>query len=258
MRCARVAALLTSVALCAGNGCGGAEEDDAPSARGKARLVVFAASSMTEALQSCSARFEEADVRLSLDGSDKLAAQIRQGVEPDVYAAAHTALPRDLHRAGLLERPARFASNELAVAVAQDSPIDSIEELARADASLAIGSESVPVGAYTRRLFARLPGRTGEVLLARVRSEEPDVKGVVGKLTQGAVGAGVVYTTDVRASRGRLRAIPLPPGRPRPVVYAAGVGRGVRHPVLARAYVEGLARGGCRRALRDAGFGPPR
>lgn len=253
-----MAALLASVALCAGTGCGGAGEHDATSSGRKARLVVFAAASMTEALRSCSARFEGADVRLSLDGSDKLAAQIRQGVKPDVYAAADTALPRELHRAGLLERPVRFASNELAVAVAQDSPIDSMDELAGADASLAIGSESVPVGAYTRRLFARLPRRTGKVLLARVRSEEPDVKGVVGKLTQGAVGAGVVYTTDVNATRGRLRAIPLPAGVQRAVAYAAAVGTGARNPGLARAYVEGLARGECRRALRDAGFGPPR
>ena len=257
MRCAREAALLAVVALGAAAGCGGAGEDDGGSPRGEARLAVFAASSMTEALRSCSARFEGADVRLSFGGSDQLAAQIRQGVGVDVYAAANTGLPGELHRARLLERPVRFASNALAVAVPRDSPVDSIGELARGDASLAVGSESVPVGAYTRRLFARLPGRTGEALLARVRSEEPDVKGVVGKLTQRAVGAGVVYSTDVLAERDRLRALPLPAGVQRAVVYAAGVVRGARQPGLARAYVKGLARGECERALRDAGFGAP-
>lgn len=212
---------------------------------------------MTEALRPCSARFEEADVHLSLGGSDKLAAQIRQGVRPDVYAAANTTLPGELHRGGFLGRPVRFASNEPALAVPQDSPIGSVVELAQGNTSLAIGSESVPIGAHTRRLFARLPGRTGEALLAKVRSEEPDVKGVVGKLTQGAVGAGVIYRTDVEAARDRLRAIALPAGVQRPVAYAAAVVEGARQRDLAHAYVEGLVRGACQRALRRAGFGPP-
>ena len=41
-------------------------------------------------------------MRLSFAGSDELAAQIRQGVKPDVYAAANTKLPDALHEKGLL------------------------------------------------------------------------------------------------------------------------------------------------------------
>lgn len=241
--------VLGSVAAC------GADDDAGTPDR--PRLVVFAAASMTEPLRSCSRRFEDAEVRLSLGGSDRLAAQMRQGVEPDVYAAADTGLPEALNREGLLERPVRFATNELAVAVPRDSPVRSIEQLARADASLAVGSRSVPIGVHARRLFERLPGRLGDALLGKVRSEEPDVRGVVGKLTQGGVDAGVVYRTDVLGAGGRLRAIRLPPGAGRPVVYAAGAGSGARQPHHARAYVRGLARGGCGRALRAAGFGAP-
>ena len=36
-------------------------------------------------------------------------------------------------------------------------------------------------------------------ILANVRSNEPDVAGVVGKVAQGAVDAGFVYVTDIRA-----------------------------------------------------------
>ena len=56
-----------------------------------------------------------------------------------------------------------------------------------------IGAETVPVGAYTRDVLGRLPAGAREQILANVRSEEPDVRGVVGKLTQGAADAGFVY-----------------------------------------------------------------
>ena len=49
-----------------------------------------------------------------------------------------------------------------------------------------------------------------------MRSEEPDVEGVVGKLTQGAVDAGFVYITDVRATDDKLQAIELPARLSRP------------------------------------------
>ena len=247
-------AALALVALSVAGGCGG---DEAGTAAQEPRLVVFAAASMTKALGSCSARFPDAEVRLSFGGSDKLAAQIRQGVEPDVFAAASVGLPRELHRAALLERPVRFASNELAVVVPRESPIRSLDELARRGVSLAIGAPSVPVGAYTRRLLGRLRPATGAALLANVRSEEPDVNGVVGKLTQGAVGAGVVYKTDVQAADGALRSLRLSPDTRTPVTYAAGVGSGTYQPRLARAYVNDLAHGHCHRVLRAAGFGPP-
>ena len=48
-----------------------------------------------------------------------------------------------------------------------------------------------------------------------MRSNEPDVKGIVGKLTQGAVDAGFVYVTDVNATNGQLQAMELPAGSSR-------------------------------------------
>ena len=59
---------------------GGAESGDSA----KPRMVVSAASSMQEALTACAGDFSQATVRLQFAGSDELAAQIRQGVKPDV------------------------------------------------------------------------------------------------------------------------------------------------------------------------------
>jgi molybdate transport system substrate-binding protein len=228
-------------------GCGG----DDP------RLVVSAASSMTGPLTACSRDFGGAKVRLSFAGSDELAAQIRQGVKPDVYAAANTRLPDELNREGLLSKPVEFATNELVLAVPKDSDIESVDDLARDGVKLAIGSESVPIGAYTREVLARLPKAEADAILANVRSNEPDVKGIVGKLTQGAVDAGFVYVTDVKAAADELNAVNLPADLEPDVTYAAGVVEGAKQPDQAREFVDGLSEGGCADALEQAGFGAP-
>jgi molybdate transport system substrate-binding protein len=229
-------------------GCGGGDDQ---------RLVVSAASSMTEALTACSSDFDGADVRLSFAGSDELAAQIRNGVKPDVYAAANTRLPDDLNSEGLLSKPVEFATNELVIAVPRDSDVRETADLRREGMKLAIGSESVPIGAYTRELLDRLPDGEGELILDNVRTTEPDVKGIVGKLTQGAADAGFVYVTDVKAAAGELRAVRLPAALEPDVTYAAGVVSGAKQPDQARDFVNGLTNGGCADALEKAGFGAP-
>ena len=70
------------------------------------------------------------------------------------------------------------------LAVPKDSRIDSIDDLTKEGTTVAIGSESVPIGAYTRETLAKLPPAQEKAILANVRSNEPDVKGIVGKLTQ--------------------------------------------------------------------------
>jgi molybdate transport system substrate-binding protein len=214
---------------------------------------------MTEALESCAPRFgdaESADVRLSFAGSDELAAQIRQGAKVDVYAAANTRLPDQLYADGLLEKPVEFATNEFVLAVPKGSAIDSIDDLTKPGTTVVIGSESVPIGAYTRATLAKLPPAREKAILANVRSNEPDVKGIVGKLTQGAADAGFVYVTDVNATGGDLKAIALPAELEPEVTYGAGVVKKASQPELAQTFVDGLTHGDCADALKDAGFGP--
>jgi molybdate transport system substrate-binding protein len=115
----------------------------------------------------------------------------------------------------------------------------------------------VPVGDYTRKVLDRLGARQRDAALANVRSEEPDVKGVVGKLAQGAADAGFVYATDVDASGGRLAAIELPERLKPDVTYAAGVVDAAKQPEAAEAFIDDLLAGGCHEALLAAGFGEP-
>jgi molybdate transport system substrate-binding protein len=247
----RSAALALALAL-ALSACGGDGNDAAP------RLTVSAASSLRAPLTQYGDRFDAATVRLSFAGSDELAAQIRQGVKPDVFASANTRLATALHAEGLVERPVVFARNRLVIAVpAGSTGVGSVDDLAKPGVKLAIGSESVPVGEYTRHVIRQLGERRSQAILANVRSEEPDVRGVVGKLSQGAVDAGFVYSTDVTAAKGALDAIELPRDLQPPVLYAVAVVRGAKNPDAAKQFVDGLLEGDGARSLRAAGFERP-
>ena len=150
-----------------------------------------------------------------------------------------------------------FATNEFVLAVPADSDIESIEDLTAEGTKIAIGSESVPIGEYTRETLGKLPPEQEKAVLDNVRSNEPDVKGIVGKLTQGAADAGFVYVTDVNATGGDLTAIKLPADLEPEVTYGAGVVAAARQPELAQTFVDGLTNGDCATALEEAGFGKP-
>jgi molybdate transport system substrate-binding protein len=250
-----VTAVAVLVALVVG--CGSDDEEQTGGGESQPRLVVSAASSMTEALTACAENYPDAELKLQFAGSDELAAQIRQGVKPDVFAAANTRLPDDLNAEGLLSKPVVFATNEFVLAVPEDSAIAGVNDLTAEDVTIAIGSESVPIGEYTRESLAKLPPAQERAILANVRSNEPDVKGIVGKLTQGAADAGFVYVTDVNATDGALKAITLPAKLEPDATYGAGVVEGAREPEAAQAFVDRLVEGECADALQDAGFGAP-
>ena len=249
---AAVAAVLAALALARG-ACG---DDDAGGSAGGGTLTVSAAASLKTALTEYGDAFDSARVRFSFAGSDELAAQIRQGVKPDVFAAANTKLPEQLHAEGLVERPVVFARNKLVLAVPRDSDIERLDDLQRNnEVKLAIGAESVPIGDYTRAVLGRLGTQQREAILQNVRSNEPDVSGIVGKLTQGAADAGFVYATDVVATNGDLKAIELPADLQPEIEYGAAVVKKAKNPAQAAKFIDGLKTA---EALRQAGFLPPR
>lgn len=239
--------------------CGTDDKGSSGSTSGDSRpIVVSAAASLQKAFTDYGNGVAGPAPRFSFAGSDELAAQIRQGVKPDVFASANTKLPDALNAAGLVGKPTVFAGNRLVLATPAKSPkVSSLAGVARPGVKLAVGSPTVPIGSYTEKVLARLAPAQRRKLLANVRSREPDVKGIVGKLTQGAVDAGFVYITDVTASKGALKAIELPPALTPSTAYGVVVVNGAKNPVAARRFIAGLVRGRGQRALRAAGFEPP-
>lgn len=170
-----------------------------------ARLEVYAASSLTEAFQALEAAFEAAhpgvDVELSFAGSQVLRLQIERGAPADVIATANQEHMDALKEKGLVDAPRIFAMNELvAIApLAHPTDLETFEDLRRVE-RIVLGTTSVPVGRYARKAIAAAAEELGadfrEEVLARVVSEETNVRLVRAKVELGEADAALVYRTD--------------------------------------------------------------
>lgn len=255
-------AVCAAVLALAGCGSSSSSSSSATSVRTSASavpdLTVSAAASLKGAFTAYGTTFPLAHARFSFGGSDILAAQIEQGVKPDVFASANTTLPDKLYAKGLLEKPVTFAANRLVLAVpASATKVTSLADIEKPGVTIAIGSATVPIGIYTRKVLTKLPAAQTKQILSNVRSEEPDVSGIVGKLSEGAVDAGFTYVTDVTATHGKLKAIALPASLQPVVAYGVAVVKGTGHPVQAEQFITGLLHGEGSAALLAAGFLPP-
>ena len=214
--------------------------------------TVYAAASLTKVLPRIAP-----DARFQFAGSNQLAFQIRQGAPADLFASAGPLYTQELYREGLVERPRTIATNSLVLAVPRSNParITRVQDLARpGKVRLVVAGAKVPIGMYTREVLKRLGLLR---VLRKAVSQEPDVKGIVGKLALGEADAGFVYATDVRAASGRLRAIALPKRSQPTVRYEIAVVRGSRNRTAALELVADLLSTDGRRELARAGFGLP-
>jgi molybdate transport system substrate-binding protein len=220
--------------------------------RSEGPATVYAAASLTDVLPgvSPSSRFQFA-------GSNQLALQIARGAPADAFVSASPIYTQGLYRDGLVGKPRTFATNSLVLAVPRSNPakIRSVYDLAkRPRLKLVVAGQKVPIGLYTREVLKRL----GLLRVLRTSvSQEPDVKGIVGKLALGEADAGFVYATDVRAASSRLVAITLP-NRSQPTVrYEVAVVKGSDKREAALEFVADLLGADGRRELAKAGFGLP-
>lgn len=217
-------------------------------------VVVFAASSLTEAFTELGRRFERAHpgttVTFSFASSAELAVQIEGGAPADVFASADPALVArldDLVRG----EPVRVATNRLVVVTPRDDPagVARPADVARPGVALVVAAPEVPAGKYARVALRRLG-----VLAAAERnvvSNEADAKAVVTKVGLGEADAGVCFATDVTAE---LRALELPPRAQVPAAYPVAA---LSADADARTFVSFVASARGRAVLEGHGFGPP-
>ena len=236
------ALLVLAVALLAGFG----------TARDAGPATIYAAASLTDVFPriSPSSRYQFA-------GSNQLALQIARGAPADVFASASPLYTQQLFKAGRVEKPRTFATNSLVLALPRSNPakIRSVFDLAkRPKLKLLVAGQKVPIGLYTREVLKRLGLLR---VLRKAVSQEPDVKGIVGKLALGEADAGFVYATDVRTAASRLIAIPLPKRSQPTVRYEVAVVMGSGNRQAALEFVADLLSTEGRAALKKAGFGLP-
>jgi len=214
--------------------------------------VVLAASSLTEVLPRI-----EPSGRYGFGGSNQLAQQIRFGAPFDVFLSASPLYTRALFAEGFVRKPVAFATNSLVLIVPRSNPqrIASVYDLAkRPELRLVVAGPKVPIGLYTREVLKRLGLLR---VLRKTVSQEPDVKGIVGKVALGEADAGFVYRTDVRPVAAKIRAIQLPAQSQPTASYEAAIAVKPRSLESAQAFMVALLGPDGRRTLRAAGFGVP-
>lgn len=246
------------------------EAGAATGSAGTRQLNVFAAASLTDAFGQLAsilrARHPEFDVRFNFAGSQQLVAQLEQGANADVLAAADErwmdeAVKQDLTAGD----PVVFATNRLVVIVPRTNParIDRLQHLARRGIKLVLGAESVPVGRYSREVLRNLSrdpafgNQFARQVLANLVSEEENVKSVVGKVQLGEADAGIVYQSDVtRSVRRFVRVIEIPEQSNVLARYPIAILKDARDPEAAHAFVELAQSPEGQRVLGANGFLP--
>jgi molybdate transport system substrate-binding protein len=217
-------------------------------------ITVFAAASLASVFPRI-----DAAPRYSFAGSDSLALQIRGGAPADVYASASPTQPQSLFKDGLVSKPQTFATNTLVVVVPRSNParIRSVYDLRRRGVKLVVGDATVPIGVYTRQVLRRLA--IAHAVFGNVVSQQTDVKGIVAAVALGQADAGFVYTTDARAVRSRVKAVPIPARAQPSVRYQIAVVAASANQAAASAFMREVLSQRGRTQLVAAGFGlPPR
>ena len=140
-------------------------------------LVIFAASSLTDAMDALVAAFTQrtpgVTVITNFAGTSSLVTQLLEGAPADLFASANEVQMENLAQADLLQgAPQLFATNRLVIIVPADNPaaIGSLADLANPDVALVLATPGVPVRDYADELLAalRLEPAYGPNFVARV------------------------------------------------------------------------------------------
>lgn len=193
-----------------------------------ASVTVFAAASLTEALETLARRFPAAEgtLRLAFGSSATLARQIAQGAVADIFAAADEEWMDYLEARGLIERASRrdVLSNRLVLIAPADSiarvqvaPGFALRASLGSRGRLAIGDpDYVPAGRYARAALESL-GVWSAVANHLARAD--NVRAALALVARGEAPLGIVYATDARVES-RVRVLDVFPAGSHPrIVY---------------------------------------
>ncbi|MCY4146980.1 MAG: molybdate ABC transporter substrate-binding protein [Chloroflexi bacterium] len=257
LRCPRLLPLLLSMIIM-------------PLASAQSSLVIYAATSLTDAFEAVASAFAAqqpgVSLHLNFSSSSSLAAQIIAGAPADIFASANEKQMERVVADGRIDGAARrtFAHNQLVLALPADNPagIESVRDLADEGYLLVLAAPGTPIRAYTDAMLQAYHGEFGADFSARVirnlASEESNVRQVAARLALGEADAGIVYQTDVLgdvtdqllvieidAAHNQLAAYPIAP-----LVDSA-------NPDLAAEFIHFILGGAGRAILRQHGFCPP-
>jgi molybdate transport system substrate-binding protein len=191
----------------------------------KNELVVFAASSLTDAFQALATQFEaqhpDTRVILNFASTQQLAIQLAQGAEADVFASADLKHMLDIEQAGRVEQGEEkdFAHNWLVVLIPKSNPgsITEFADLTKPGLKFILVDKAVPAGAYTLEILDKAsqnPAYGNEFknsMINNIVSYEANVRALVSKIIMGEADAGIAYSSDaVGSAADQVKVIEIP------------------------------------------------
>lgn len=251
-------AVTSAVLALAVSGCGsvsGAEQ----SGHGTKTVTVFAASSLSGALEEAKSEFAKAhqglEIRLNMGSSSTLVAQLRNGAPADLFASADEPTMDKAVDAELTDGPVRhFAGNTLSLLVQKGNPrkIRGLRDLNREDLTVSLCGPQVPAGRYARQALQRagVPVPRG--------GEELDVKQVASRVTLGEADVGIVYTTDAKAVAGKADEVAIAEAQNVVAHYPASVLKTGDNAAGAELFLDFLLSPEGMQILKKHGFREPR
>lgn len=251
------------VSACSSSSSGGAG-GSSPSGSGPAsagnlqgQITVFAAASLTGSFTTLGQQFQTAHpgtkISFNFGASSTLATQITQGAPADVFASASTKNMQTVVAAKAADSPTDFVSNSGEIAVAKGNPggVTSLADLARSGVTVAVCQAQVPCGALATSIFAKAG------ITVKPVTQEADVKSTLAKVTTGAVDAGIVYVTDVKAAGDAVQGIEIPADQNATTEYPIATLTGARNSDLAKAFTAYVLSADGMKVLTAAGFAAP-
>jgi molybdate transport system substrate-binding protein len=245
--------MLSTYAFVLGNNIVHAEEE----------LIVSAAASLTNAFTEVCKEYEIRNpgikVVLNFAASRPLLQQIEQGAPVDVFASADQKTMDQAQEKSLVLPATRqnFASNGLVLIVPVDSrhPIKTLLDLKMKEAArISLGNpETVPAGRYAREVLVN-EGLWDELLPKFILGNT--VRQVLDYVSRGEVDAGLVYTTDARQMKDKVRVV-LMAEKHRPISYPIAVVAASREMELSQKFIDFVRGEEGQAILSRYGFGKP-
>ncbi|MEK7426268.1 MAG: molybdate ABC transporter substrate-binding protein [Actinomycetota bacterium] len=257
-------AVVSSLALLAAltSGCGRGETSARSSAVGPGAasgdVLVFAASSLTEALTQIAVAFTSANpavgVSFNFAGSGELVTQIEQGAPADAFVSADdTTMARLVGAGEAAGEPVSIATNTMAIIVEPGNPkrITSVADLADPDLIVVLCAATVPCGKGAATILANA------AVEVTPSSLEDSVKGVVTKVELGEADAGIVFATDVKGAGDDAVGVVIPASVNVINHYPMVVTAASRNPEAAQAFIDFVAGPAGQAMLGQYGFLAP-
>ncbi|MHA3703923.1 molybdate ABC transporter substrate-binding protein [Jatrophihabitans sp. YIM 134969] len=220
-------------------------------------ITVFAAASLTGSFTTLGEQFEQANpgtkVTFNFGASSTLATQITQGAPADVFASASPTTMQTVVDAKAAGTPTNFVSNSGEIAVAKGNPggVTSLADLAKSGVTVAVCQPQVPCGKLATTIFSNAG------ITVKPVTQEADVKSTLAKITAGAVDAGIVYVTDVKAAGDAVQGIEIPADQNSTTEYPIATLTGSGNADLAEAFTAYVLSADGQKVLTDAGFAAP-